>query len=320
MIGTNTSGARIGMLVALYLFGVPRMAHAAPDAGFDFAEPCHFLGGTYQICYGSSQRVFPRTAVGTASEPVVVYIVNVTSVTPFSGVELTLANLRIAGPDADQFSIADTSECPNPIEADSFVDSHFSGRGSCRLLLAFTPKHEAGLRTATLEFDAHFGQRLVCGINGCQPKDPPDFPFPDTHAKMDLEGLGVGLFFSPSFRTGLDFGSQAVGTFSGVRTLTIGSNSDAGVKLTDVNLTTALASPHLAGNFTIVTNTCRAELTLATGQTCNIQVQFQPRNDIPSVGRFTVTSVDPGSPYNLGVFGSNSSGGCTTAGDRRTVR
>jgi phospholipase C len=106
---------------------------------------------------------------------------------------------------------------------------------------------------------------------------------------------------SPASQTELAFPSQAVGTTSPVKTVTISNFSP--VTLTVNGITTG--SPEF-----LQTNTCSAPLPPSDGKkirTCTINLTFKPNATGPRAATLTINDTDPGSPQLVTLTGMGSS-------------
>jgi hypothetical protein len=104
------------------------------------------------------------------------------------------------------------------------------------------------------------------------------------------ETPAVSLATSPA---SLDFGDQAVGSQSQLRTITISNPSTADIRLGNVLLSGI--------DFSQKTD-CGP--TLAAGASCAVQVLFKPVISGPRMGNLVITGSDSGSPHFVAVLGT----------------
>jgi len=140
--------------------------------------------------------------------------------------------------------------------------------GTCTINVTFTPA-AAGSRPGAL---------LVTSGDPASPE------------RLDLVGKGHGVVLKP---TALAFGSQAVGTTSAARSVTITNMNSSAVLMGTFNTTDA---------FIVSANNCPA--TLSTGQSCTVQVEFQPDQSGLTDGTLFVNDSEPDSPQQLALSGT----------------
>ncbi len=117
---------------------------------------------------------------------------------------------------------------------------------------------------------------------------------------IPLTGTGVasGVNFSPA---SLSFGNQNLNTTSAAQPITMTNGGASAVSITSI----AASAPYAQ------TNTCGSSL--AAGGNCTISVTFTPTVAGSQPGTITFTDSDPGSPQTLGLSGTGTTPGTTTA-------
>ncbi len=104
---------------------------------------------------------------------------------------------------------------------------------------------------------------------------------------------------SPASQTTASFPSQAVGTSSPAKTITISNFSTVTLTISKVQITGA--------DFT-QTNTCSAPLPPVVGSgkihSCTVNVTFKPTATGPRTGTLTITDTDPASPQTVALTGT----------------
>lgn len=93
-----------------------------------------------------------------------------------------------------------------------------------------------------------------------------------------LSGNGTGAFTVVLLPTAVDFGTQSVGTTSGVRNITISNTG---------NISGALGRISVSGDYSLSANTCGTSLPAQTG--CTVSVVFTPATSGVRNGLLTVT-------------------------------
>jgi len=113
---------------------------------------------------------------------------------------------------------------------------------------------------------------------------------PASPERVDLTGQGLGVFLNPAQ---LSFGSQAVGTTSAPMTVTLTNENSFAVLMGTITAT---------DDFIVSSNKCPA--TLATGQSCAVQVEFAPDETGSIGGTLFISDSDPNSPQELALSGT----------------
>jgi hypothetical protein len=140
--------------------------------------------------------------------------------------------------------------------------------GTCTINVTFTPT-VSGSRPGTLT------------IVSSDPASP---------ERVDLVANGLGITLKHG---SLDFGSQAVGTTSAPRSVTITNVNASSVLIGDISAT---------DDFLVSSNTCPA--TLASQQNCTIQIEFSPDETGSISGTVFISDSDPSSPQKIVVSGT----------------
>jgi len=113
---------------------------------------------------------------------------------------------------------------------------------------------------------------------------------PASPERVDLVANGLGIGFKPA---PLNFGNQAVGTTSAPQTVTITNHNPGSVLMGAITA---------SDDFILSSNTCPA--TLASQQTCTIQVEFSPDEAGSITGTILISDSEPTSPQRLKVSGT----------------
>ncbi len=113
---------------------------------------------------------------------------------------------------------------------------------------------------------------------------------PASPERVDLVGRGLGVVLSPAK---LAFSSQAVGTTSPPRTVTIANQNTAAILVGTVTAT---------DDFIVSTNNCPA--TLGPGKSCAVQVEFAPDETGSIAGTLFISDSDRTSPQQLPMSGT----------------
>ena len=156
---------------------------------------------------------------------------------------------------------------------DDYIASHNCGssvppHGTCTINITFTP---------TLS-GARPGALTVASSDPASPE------------RVDLVASGLGIVVKPG---SLAFGSQAVGTTSAPRSVTITNQNATSVLIGDISA---------SDDFMVSSNNCPA--TLGPQQTCAIEVKFSPDEPGSTSGTVLISDSDPTSPQKVNVSGT----------------
>jgi len=168
---------------------------------------------------------------------------------------LSIASKSISG------DFAETDDCGTTVAPAS----------SCTFTITFTPTG-VGTRTGTLTIvDDAQGSPHSVSLTGSGAPGPPS------------------IAISPS---SLSFSSTAVGTISGVQTITIANTGTAPVQISNVQATS---------QFSAASTTCSS---LTPGNTCAVQVTFTPNATGESTGSLSLTDSTSGTVYEVPLSGA----------------
>ena len=235
------------------------IADSAPDSPETVTLFGTGAASTQVFGFEYSSLTFAPINVGTTSPVQTNYIYN-EGTSPIS-----LTGFTITGGNAGDFSISN-NQCPSSLAAGS----------QCYVQIAFTPT-AVGPRSSTLQ------------VTDSAPGSP---------QTLSLFGTGqtpvqtLGLEYSA-----LVFGTQTVGTTSGVMTNYIYNNGNAAISFSSFNITGTNAS-----EFTISTNECGSSL--AAGSYCYVQLTFTPAGTGQRVANLQITDTATGSPQVMNLFGT----------------
>ncbi|HEU5001302.1 MAG TPA: choice-of-anchor D domain-containing protein [Actinomycetota bacterium] len=190
----------------------------------------------------------------------------VVTATSTGGGTLSIASVTLGGTSAADFRIV-SDGCGGQ----ALIPAH----NSCTVSVAFSPTTgPLGARNATLTFADDAGtQSQVVNLSGSA-----------------TSGAGFN-------QSSISFGNQAVSSTSAPVTLTFSNNAGASFSVTSTSVT----GPN-PDDFPIVDGCSGA--TLATGQTCTIQVSFTPGSLGPRSAILTVTDGALGSPQTVPLSGT----------------
>lgn len=156
----------------------------------------------------------------------------------------------------------------NDYTASSNCGSSVAAKASCTINITFTPT-ASGARPGAL---------MIASSDPASPE------------RVDLVAKGLGIVLS-SQRIG--FGTQAVGTTSGPKTVTITNQNPAPVLMGNLIAT---------DDFIVSANNC--PVSLGTLQSCTIQIEFSPDETGSITGNVYVTDSDVSSPQFVSVSGT----------------
>jgi len=146
--------------------------------------------------------------------------------------------------------------------------SSVAPKASCTINVTFTPT-ASGARPGTLT------------VASSDPASP---------ERVDLVARGLGIVLSPQ---NIGFGSQAVGTTSGPKTVTITNHNPAAVLMGNLIAT---------DDFLVSANNCPASL--GAQQSCTIQIEFSPDETGSITGNVYISDSDLASPQSVSVSGT----------------
>lgn len=178
---------------------------------------------------------------------------------------LTITNVAVVGAGSNDFTVVENCISGSPI----------APGGTCALNISFTPLTN-GVRTATLRiFAAELTTPVTASLQGSA--------FIRTPA-VCLSG------------TSLLFSNTVVGEVSGPLSVTITNCGTTNLVISGVGVVGANA-----GDFIIVGNTCG---TLTVGQTCQLDVVFDPTDGGSRVAALAITNNAAGSPHLVSLSGN----------------
>jgi hypothetical protein len=182
----------------------------------------------------------------------------------YSGTELTVNGVAVTGPDASAFAVTQDNCSGVTVPPD----------GSCRVRFRFNPTRVGG-HSAQVEF-----------ANDAE--DPPP--------SASLTGTGVDP--AALIPASIAFGSRGDHTTTGPRTVTLSNLGAANLEVSSV----ALAGGD-ATSFRLSGDACSGA-TLATGQSCTVQVRFRPLGTGAKATQLRFDDSAPTSPHTVALSGT----------------
>jgi len=212
------------------------------------------------VSLSASTLTFASQPVSTTSAPQAVTLTNT------GNVSLSISTLALTGTNAGDFG--ETTTCP-------LSPNSVPAKSACTITVTFTPT-APGTRTATVT--------ITDNAAGS----------PQT---VILTGTGSGNAVNLT-ATSLIFGSQTLGTTSGVQPVTLSNTGNA-----TLNITSLVVTGANAGDFA-QTNTCGSSV--LAGGNCTISVTFTPTAPGSRTASVTITDNAPGSPQTVSLTGTGS--------------
>lgn len=218
------------------------------------------LGPAPIVSLSTNGLVFAIQAIGTTSAAQTVTVRNT------GNASLSIQTVALAGANAGDFAITDSSTCTN--------GTSVAINGSCTIQLTFTPTG-TGARSATVSLTdnaADSPETISLSGNGPAP-------------------AGAGVSLSP---TTVTFPGQYVGTSGLPQTVTATSTSN----IAPLTVTSVTASPAEFGFINNCTNP------VSQPNSCTIGVFFDPAAGGTRTGTLTITDNAPNSPQTVTITGS----------------
>jgi len=184
----------------------------------------------------ASASITPASLVYAAREIGTTSGAQLVTVTNAGGAPLTISSVTISGESASDYLVSKNT-CTKAIGAGN----------TCVIGIKFNPT-TVGTRTATLEIASsdHNGSQFI-----------------------GLTGSGADPAFASISSNSLSFPNRAIGTVSGIRTVTVTNTGEAPLTIASVLLGGTNAS-----DFIVAKNTCTKAI--GAGNTCTIGIQFNP--------------------------------------------
>ena len=200
-----------------------------------------FVAELFPLEIGPTTLAFPNTPVGTTSAPLTVTVAN----TGFGSATFK------TDPTGSESAFSQALVC----------NINIPSQGSCPINVTFTP-------TVAGPFTSSFSISTSASPN---------------QQIITLTGTGTGAGTPQAVLTpsAINFGSQAVGTTSGVQVVTLSNPGTAVLSISNITFT------GLNPTFFAFTSTCGA--TLAPNASCNISVTFTPPSANPFSASLTIT-------------------------------
>jgi uncharacterized repeat protein (TIGR01451 family) len=260
---TIASSAQVGQSYTVTVSNVTR----ASDAFALTTNSASFTGtpaaATPQVQLSTSSLNFGSVAVGASSASQLLTVSNV-------GTDaLSVAAVSITGTNASDF-VRDADACSG---------ASVAAGSSCTVSVSFRPSGR-GVRSAMLRLSDNAA---------------------DTPQSVALTGTGVAPIAQVA-PASIDFGTLAVGSPSGHRTVTITNIGDAGQTLSPSSAQITGAN---AADFAMVADTCVATgAQLASGSSCTIDLIFTPGAAGPRSASLTLGDNGLGSPHTVALTGA----------------
>ena len=228
--------------------------------------------GTLQVSYTGSGSQQTISLTGTAQTVVQFYpistqfasqLVNTSSPATYVGLEnygnttVTLSNVTVAG---SSFSIVSNG-----------CGTKLAGFYGCSIGVVFTPS-STGLQTGSLSVTVNNTAPPITG---------------------SLQGTGISSGVGSLSPQSLDFGSQAVGTRSSAKTVTLSNTGSGPLAITGISVSPSFFSQQ---------NNCASSL--AAGASCTIGIRFAPTLKGMLVGSLTVQNDGANSPQTATLSGT----------------
>ena len=213
----------------------------------------------YQVVRGAIVSLSP-TSLNFGNQTVgIPSTPQVVTLTNTGNIDLTITSIQIDGTNSGDF--AETNNCPTRLTPNAY----------CTVNVKFDPKTK-GVQKASVSV-----------------KDNA----PDSPQRVSLTGTGTFVLLTP---TELNFGTQAVGTRSLAKKITLTNKGNAAISITSIAITGTNS-----GDFA-ETNNCGKQV--ASGASCFIKVTFKPLTKGGRTADVSVYDNGGGSPQQVGLTGT----------------